>query len=216
MAGRGRVAALLLAPADLARARVVVVRFDREVPRAVADTPLGRALLEHSLANPCRRPPFERALEHCESVLAKVRPEPVHLAREPWSTRNRAIASSRRRAHRLVRSQPQPMHASGTRRPRGRGRRRSATARLREGARARAPISQPLAPSQKAIAFLSPDRPRAPMLAKLPIRTKWPGHVRGGRGAGNHRTGRADAAVDIDAAGMLIGELVYGRLGEQG
>ena len=68
--------------------------------------------------------------------------------------------------------------------------------------RARGVRSLPPAPGQEAIAFLSPGRPRAPMLAKLPIRTKWPGHVRGGRVAGNHRTGRADAAIDVDADGM--------------
>ena len=51
------------------------------------------------------------------------------------------------------------------------------------------------------------------MLAKLSIRTKWLGQVHGGRGAGNRR---ADAAIDVEAAGMLIGELVYGRNGEQG
>ena len=55
------------------------------------------------------------------------------------------------------------------------------------------------------------------MLAKLSdAKRNGRGHVRGGRGAGNHRTGRADAAIDVDAAGMLIGELVYGRNAEQG
>ena len=75
----------------------VVVRFDRDIRRSVADAPLRRALLEHSVANPCRRIRIERAFEHAEAVFAQVRLEPVHLAGEPRSTRHQAFTNSRHR-----------------------------------------------------------------------------------------------------------------------
>lgn len=93
----------------------VVVRLDREISRAMSVATLGCALLEDSLSNPCSRLRVERALEHCESMLAQVRPEPVHLAREPRSARHRTTMSLRRRANRLARFPPRLACAVGVR-----------------------------------------------------------------------------------------------------
>ena len=95
----------------------VVVRFDRDIRRSVADAPLRRALLEHPLANPCRRLRIERALEHAEAVFAQIRLEPVHPTGEPRSTRHRAFTSSRHRVHPFVRSTPQSMRVPCARGP---------------------------------------------------------------------------------------------------
>ena len=95
----------------------VVVRFDRDIRRSVAAAPLRRALLEHSVANPCRHLRIERALEHSEAVFAQVRLEPVHLAGEPRPTRHQASTSSRHRVNPLVRSPRQSIRAPGARSP---------------------------------------------------------------------------------------------------